>query len=82
MLKIIPQFRLDKSSNCGKREDEKWLTVYFSNATKDIAVDSALCKIEAGSVGRVCNESNRIDGKIKQRNKVVKLRIVSAIEKD
>lgn len=63
MLKSIPQFRLGESSNCGKREDKKWLTVYFSNAVKNIAVDRALCAIEARSVGRACNESNRIESK-------------------
>lgn len=65
MLKSIPQCRLDKSSNCGKRQDKKWLTVYFSNAAKDVAVDSVLREIEARSVGRACNESNRTESKKK-----------------
>lgn len=67
VLKSIPQFRSDKSGNRGKREDKRWLTVYFSNAAKDIAVDSALCEIEARSVGRACNESNRIESKRKEK---------------
>lgn len=39
--------------------------MYFSNAAKDVAVDSALREIEARSVGRACNESNRIESKKK-----------------